>query len=128
MTTPPARLFILLAVTTVALAGCAMPPGPRPLTDSGKRVESNGFSVMPPQGPDWFTEENPHGIAFYKKLASDRFTTPQGRTIDAPRSFVILVSLVRPGSLKLGSATDLEGEHATHGQAGISHRSHVRHP
>lgn len=48
----------LIAAISLCLAlwGCAVPQKLIPITDSQQRLEFQRFSILPPQGPDWFND------------------------------------------------------------------------
>lgn len=106
-----ARCFAsLVAGFALALGGCAGTSPVQPLTDATARLESNGFSVMPPKGADWFVEVSPYGVAFYKKLRPDTHVTPAGAAVAVPRTFFVLVTLVRRGNVDVSSPEALRKE------------------
>jgi hypothetical protein len=61
---------LLLILVTVLTAGCPAPKSSRALTpvlDAGQRLQFRGFSVLPPQGPDWYADRwGSDGTVFYK--------------------------------------------------------------
>ena len=79
------KLSIVVFVA-VATAACAGSGGTRPVTDSARRVELRGFSVLPPRGPDWsevrsMSEElrrvgGSYGVVFMKGWRTRPPSTP----------------------------------------------------
>jgi hypothetical protein len=53
------RRIISGFIVALALSGCAM-PGFTPIRDPTARIESYGFSILPPQGSDWYRREDVH--------------------------------------------------------------------
>ena len=75
------KTAILLAA--IIVASCATQP--RPVTDSTTRLEYIGFSLLPPQGSNWYFQlENRYGANF-GKLHHDKVTG----AADAKNTFLI---------------------------------------
>lgn len=76
------RVWILLFGVGLGVAGCAGGPQLIPVTDPTQRLEFEGFSILPPQGDNWFIappalrkQQGPGMIASFGKL-----TTPPSKT------------------------------------------------
>jgi hypothetical protein len=104
------RALLVFISLPLILAACAAPSAPRSITDAAQRVESNGFSVLPPKGANWYIEESPYGVAFYKRLPPDTLVTPTGASVAVPRTYFVLISLVNPRALKVHTTEDLKRE------------------
>jgi len=76
------RTFVL----TVIIAGCAtMQPQP---VDSTSRVQSYGFSVLPPSGGNWYTIRQIPGWVIFGKVDPDKYPP------DADKSHTFLVGVI----------------------------------
>lgn len=53
------RSWISVILTGVIIAGCAVGPTLIPITDSTRRLEFHGFSILPPTGQNWFIVSPP---------------------------------------------------------------------
>lgn len=60
---------VVSALCILALASCASVGEPQWVTDSGKVMERNGFSLLPPSGKGWIVAPSgPYGAAFGKPI------------------------------------------------------------
>ncbi|MGG7054539.1 hypothetical protein [Nitrosomonas sp. ANs5] len=71
------RQCLRMSILGVSLAGCTM----QPLVDSSMavpraRIESNGFSVLPPPGENWFLGVGSLREIVYKKQLEESFDRP----------------------------------------------------
>ncbi len=46
-------LLSVIIFLSLVVAGCATSPPLMPITDPDKRIQFNGFSVLPPKGEGW---------------------------------------------------------------------------
>ncbi len=98
------RVWIILLGVGLGVVGCAGGPQLIPVTDPTQRLEFEGFSILPPQGDNWFMappalrkQQGPFMIVSFLKLA-----TPPSKTHT-------VVATVRGGrvSISAGSRADL---------------------
>jgi hypothetical protein len=64
-----AIVFTRVMFFCFSLSGCAT-QGFTQVKNSADRVESEGFSVLPPTGPGWYMKQGQNFIAFVKNLGS----------------------------------------------------------
>jgi len=70
----PYRQWIWVSLFEVLVLGCATQAPLGPIINPAERVEFDGFSVLPPQGKNWYLGKSPyHGVVFRKRL----FETPR---------------------------------------------------
>jgi hypothetical protein len=103
-------LKILTIAAAITLGGCMASSPLRPVQNNTQRVESNGFSVMPPRGENWFLEQRAYGVAFYKKPLMDQLSQTDSSTISVPRTFFVAISLMRPGAVNVSSSDAIQNE------------------
>ncbi len=59
--------WIQACLVAMTISGCALQPVIRPVTDPTTRIRGKGFSVLPPQGKDWYiAHQAPNGVNFGK--------------------------------------------------------------
>jgi hypothetical protein len=96
-----ASRWLIAYLAIVLSSGCAVqrPPG-RPVTAHEQRLSFRGFSILPPQGRDWYIRnQTPSDIVFFKPLTDK--TKPSSQ---AHSTFGIVVMVVYPDE---GSVGDL---------------------
>lgn len=88
----------LAVACLIVIGACTATTGPpRPISDASKRLEFNGFSLMPPQGAGWSVEEKGrHEVTFWKELWLDVAALEGGRSATAPRTFFMSMSILPP--------------------------------
>lgn len=81
----------------IGIGACATTgsPQPQPISDASKRLELNGFSLMPPQGSGWSVEaKGRYEVTFWKELWLDVAALEGGGSATAPRTFFMSISIL----------------------------------
>jgi hypothetical protein len=110
------KKVISVFIAVIALIGCATSEYVL-IKDSTIRIESYGFSILPPQGPSWYRAPDVHlkgsdGVVFMKQAGSKTHT--------------VAVMVVRhtgfdPASLGFGEYATKPDVFATYVEAGVKH-------
>lgn len=92
------RRFVLMILLLIGFAtGCATTnPNVTPVTDNKTRIEQRGYSILPPEGENWFSMKTaPGSVALAKKLEDSPahtftatvFATPFTVRFNSPEEF-----------------------------------------
>ena len=83
MTAAQRSVQVIFASIVSLLAACATTRGLTPVTDPAKRIEFNGFSILPPRGEGWFRLEPPPQVepnliakVYFIKRLTEEATSP----------------------------------------------------
>jgi streptogramin lyase len=99
--------WLVIGLSVAGLSACTIgPPRFTPITDSNRRFEFEGFSVLPPSGADWFV------------FQSDRFSNPLhfGKDTKAPGQTAIatLQTFILPEDVRAGKTPLQALEYVSH--------------
>ncbi|UCD54700.1 MAG: hypothetical protein JSV93_04035 [Candidatus Omnitrophota bacterium] len=69
------RVVLLICLAIILFTGYAASASFKPIKDQSTRRQYQGYSILPPQGPNWFLmQEGQGGVAFTKKTGSATHT------------------------------------------------------
>jgi hypothetical protein len=97
------RLFTLVLGSSLLLSACATTSPQRPITDPSKRLEFKKFSLLPPQGDNWFIVLSKPGNGFILLAKQIDSTTPLGAKSFQPHTVRAGVKAVDTKSESVGS-------------------------
>ncbi|MGH8523023.1 MAG: hypothetical protein ACREXY_02025 [Gammaproteobacteria bacterium] len=94
--------WIQACLVAMMISGCALQPVIRPVTDPTTRIRGTGFSVLPPQGKDWYIERQaPNGVVFGKI-----FPGQLKSVMDKRQTFVAGVLVMKPEVKKVNTSQE----------------------
>lgn len=91
-----------VCLVAIIISGCALQhrfPF-RPVTDPMTRIQGEGFSVLPPQGKEWYIESQGPYKAMFIKLVPGKYTSKP----DAYHTFLAGAGAVPPEAVVKASA------------------------
>ena len=90
--------WIYACFVAVIVSGCAPQPVLRPVTDPTARFTGIGYSVLPPQGKDWYIERHSQYITSFGKLFPEK--------MERYHTFVATVMVMKPEAKKVNSSAE----------------------